>query len=202
MKQVKKTRSFVPPKSAEVLDAGSFSVIYAHKKFPNAVVKVTGITGARDTNYLVHKLFVNNQTNPWFPKVLFTKVVKASHTEESDEFFSQMIDTNTEDLLNQPYLLIAAIEKLKSAPRETVWSKFKEIGIDFDDLQYVLEEGDNKSISKLIKSCTDVNVIQVLLILKKLFKNKNHNPDFHEGNFMLRGDQLVLIDPAFPEGRN
>lgn len=198
-------KSMMPSKYLEYLDSGVNSMVYTMKKYPNAVIKMTPVHGKDAMAVQFLRVCTNNQTNPFFPKIYAYKLMKSKQLseEEKDLLYSKYkTGVDFEIFGDLPYVLIMVVEKLKPLNSVSLTQQvklFKDIGVDveiirdkFIDMYDIFDEP--KDRLDIIKNTPNKDFAKALRLLEPLFNN--YQQDMHDGNFMLRGSQLVIIDPV------
>lgn len=223
----KAVSGFMYSKNLSIIGSGIQSIVYASKKYPNAVVKVVYITGSDDPVYQFLRVCLNNKGNPFFPKIYNVKQYNAKEMTAADhEYADQFCDVGmAPDYAKQ--LLVMVVEKLAdfnklSQPTQheildnlgiTVENALK-VGVmstafhmDRDQhtlrkfsMGHLFRRADGRAL--LRKLSTDKNFSNALRVLEPLFKH--FDADMHFNNVMVRpgSEQLVIVDPVsriYPE---
>jgi hypothetical protein len=200
MNQRSTPRSMFPNvKRVEVLGTGTQTIAYAHKKFPNHIMKFIAI-GEKNSGALAFaRVCITHKDNPYFPKVVAHKVVPRADFTESELMF--IYQNEMDQARKSTHYLMLVVERLTEAPNyDTINKYLKNIGIDLHeyvdyDAATIQDAFNNYFIRKdMFARCTDVNFKKALRVLEPLFLN--HYIDMHEGNIMFRGNQLVINDPV------
>jgi hypothetical protein len=195
-------------KNTHVLGSGIQAIAYAHKKHPNSIVKAIAVSGKDDPAYQFLRICVNHPDNPFFPTVYKAKMYNTREMSDSElEFVEAQLSLGMapEESL---YQILCVVERLKefSLERGTTQCeilanlgivKFRKV--DNNNIGAFRVEAANvfktkESRSLLYQRATDPQLKQALKLLEPLF-NK-YDPDMHLGNVMLRGTQLVIVDPV------
>lgn len=191
-------RSYTTLKSADLIGNGIQTMVYAHKKYPNSVLRVSAVEGVGDPLAQFLRVCVNHPNNPYLLKIHSYKLVPASAITYDEAVLLKGMGA---DIIadGAPFYLISVVEKLQSANDAAVYDAMERMGIHLDD--FTLKPNDigtafyNKiKRRKMYEICTDPQFRAALRLLEPLFTK--FIPDLHGDNFMLRGTQLVIIDPV------
>ncbi len=159
------------------------------------VTKSAGITGPTDPAVEFLKIILDNQDNPFFPKIYHARMYRSNTAKDDDHQF-----------------LVVQMEKLtpltSSKIQDAALSLFNQLGFRGDHVDDVARDIDRLASGSMSTSEVDnfLNKTKnpnfkkaVNLILPHMRK---HGSDFHGGNWMIRltgsGPQLVIIDPFPP----
>ncbi len=82
------------PTNKQIVGMGSQAVAYLHKKFPDKVIKVVQVSGTSDPQYQFLRVCLNNQKNPFFPKILAFKMY---HTYQSTKQYKDFQEYSKHD---------------------------------------------------------------------------------------------------------
>lgn len=224
IKQSKKEVSdFVPRKKHAVLGVGAQAIAYMHTKFPNKVIKTVQINGSSDPVYQFLRLCMNHQDNPFLPKIYGSKQFTSKEM-DYDNRDNEFVDISNTDYMNgepppnqRDFTLYIAMERLKRVhmlnndmlrdmgiviPRFDIetraeyqrWVESRRGQVSMTDYEFRSAFDDYDSRRYMFTNSTNPKFKQVLRLLEPLF---NHfDPDMHTGNIMLRGQQLVIVDPV------
>lgn len=192
-----KPRSFTPNvKNASVLGSGVQTIAYAHKKYPNAVLKVSGVLGKNSAAVQFLRVCVNHQDNPFFPKIYSYKLVPAKEMSEDDRDYLE--DEGADLMIDSPYYLISVVERLDKVYAPGVVSALAAMNIDANEFEDAYEFEDDRVLNRrrrklVYDKCNNTQFKQALRLLDPLMNT--YIPDLHSDNFMRRGSQLVINDP-------
>ena len=157
--------------SAEILEyKGSIIKIYAPINDPGM------------TRYLAFCL--SNKTNPYIPKI--EKILKVWDNEERWIFaiFMENLEKPKLDFINELTTYL-----------ETELKGYR-FGNNKEDIKFF--EGLNSIIMKHSKDSNKKSLNDIIAFLKGSIDKYKYQVDFGPQNWMMRGDQLVLIDPFWP----
>lgn len=196
----------------EELGVGYQTVTYFKEKFPNKVVKWAQVTGTNDPTYQFLRMCVNNQQNPYLPRIYAIKYYANPHkdyhpddVEFKDEIYNVMTKTHKG-------VLIYVTEKLSHIKNNNI-TNVEQYGIDSYIQDFIRKRSKLPSDYKfspsflffdafkhpeirkeMVKRSTDVNFKKLMRLLEPLFHN--FASDTHKNNFMMRDDgHLVFVDP-------
>jgi len=158
------------------LGSGMFSKVFQHPKLGDVVVKVVS---NRDRNFLRYLTWaIEHQDNPYVPKLLDLRVQPGRKQGKYTIVFMEKLRPITPSRLRPKLAKLFGREdafKLLSSDRADVTYRLLRRAVEGGDLDPHLEE--------LIKYLLD----------------EHEQFDMHEGNFMLRGNQLVFTDPVYSD---
>lgn len=198
------------------LGAGAQAIVYIDAKVPNAVIKMIAISGADDPAYQFIRICVNNPNNPWLPKI-YAKPTQhprrkitskeLEYIEDNTDYSLPMID---EYLTSHPYVLIVSMEQLfpLNTDNDSLINLFQiQLGPAYSIIDSIDHSKTSIKIVRAFKNpdlrlqmrqtTSNKNFAQAMRLLEPLLKHPQYEPDMHVNNFMLRGDQqLVIIDPV------
>lgn len=197
IKQSKGRRSYIPTvKKADLLGNGIQTLVYAHEKYPNSAMKITAVPDMSDGAVQFLRVCVNHQDNPFFPKIYAYKLVRPKELEPDDIEYLNSIAARR--IAGAKFYLVSVVEKLQPAPAEVVTDTLKSMGIDWEGMYgaTTLKKAFDTFLMRreMVIQCNNPDFIKAMRLLEPLFQN--HFVDLHEGNFMLRGSQLVINDPV------
>lgn len=203
----------------DILGVGYQTVTYFREKFPGKVVKWAQITGTSDPVYQFLRLCLNNQNNPYLPRIYKAKHYSDPHKnfdpntfqndKLEDEIYTIMPKTHkgvviyvteklkhltNKDLKELSYYGIS--EESKQQLLNTSWIKKVQNDFKVNDLMIFSLAFQYPNIRKEMKNATvDPHFKNVLRLLEPMFNS--YRIDTHVNNFMCRDNgHLVFIDPV------
>lgn len=210
----KPVNDIIQHRNTNVIGTGAQAIAYMHKKFPGKVVKTIQITGTDDPSYQFLRLAMRHQNNPYFPKIFSVKMYptnKVEYNTRGDEFDKiDPLDKNGFGKFSPPpsqlgYTIYVAMEKLTKHPNLTT-NDLEYFGIqDFpipqrmrgykrqSEIKFRLAFKDADYRQYMQQIVKDPQLKQALRLLEPLFRH--YEPDMHGSNIMMRGNQMVIIDP-------
>jgi hypothetical protein len=156
-------------------------------------------------------LCLENKNNPYFPKIHNAKIYKIKERNEKHVTSKAMGPVNAarrrqrgELSAASPYLLVVTMETLAPIARkdkDKIEPIFNSVGLSLEagshDHEHTSTIGkDHLSTERVINNTSDSNLRAALQLLEPLFKK--HGGDLHIDNWMMRGDQIVIVDPLQP----
>ena len=152
------------------LGSGCFGRVYGSKK--SKIVYKLG--DARDNDgYLAYLeiLARQKQHNPYLPQIYGVRFIKDS---KGNEYF------------------VVAMERLQPLP-----SKHFDVADVMQDLITGSKDSSSAEAIVGIKRSVPKQLVQAVRVVRDAYKSKQRyvNWDLHSGNFMLRGQQVVITDP-------
>ena len=156
-------------------------------------------------------LCLENSSNPYFPKIRSAKIYTIKPRNEKHVKSKAMgpVDSARRRLRGQlsspsPYLMVVTMEALSPIARKDTDKMepiFNSVGLSLEagshDHEYTSTIGkDHEATERVINNTTDANLRKALQLLEPLFKK--HGGDLHIDNWMMRGDQIVIVDPLQP----
>jgi hypothetical protein len=156
------------------LGSGMFSKVFQHPKLGDVVVKVVS---NKDRNFIRYLTWaIEHQDNPFVPKLL---------------------DIHSHGARRKDKFTIVFMEKLKRPSHANLSAKLDKLfGVDnvLDSLESARIATNQVVLRKALRNKElDPNLREVL---KYLLDEHGEDLDMHDGNFMLRGGQVVFIDPV------
>ena len=191
-------RGFAPNvKSVTTLGSGIQTLVYAHKKFPNAVMKVIVVEHDQASAVQFLRICSNHPENPFFPKIYAYKMVRPKNLSEEDLEYLELMGACSFSEGGQ--YLIVICEKLDPyfvLPVSTKAYMLSKLGIlnMLDETMSLYDIFSTIRGRKAVRQATtDINFKNALRLLEPLFRI--YQPDVHDENLMVRGKQLVINDP-------
>ena len=156
-------------------------------------------------------LCLKHQDNPYFPKIHNAKIYKIKQRNEKHVKGKEM---NPVDRARRgqrqhlsspsPYIMTVVMEPLtpiKRSDKDKVEQIFNRLGISLDDgnpdHEHMNKIGKFEQSTEWVMDHTkDPHLRDALTQLSPLFKK--HGGDLHLDNWMMRGDQIVIVDPLQP----
>jgi hypothetical protein len=161
------------------LGSGGSARVFPHPTLPDIAVKVF-LTA--DKNFVKFAEWcTENQDNPWLPKIYSVHNFKTEFSKTIGEYAKYSV---------------MFMERLRPLTREE-WDDFIEMsGLSLRRFGVgpIHQPKLARLIDELKKKKTDPKLLEVLEFLHANYQNY----DFHYGNFMARGKQVVFIDPVGP----
>lgn len=155
---------------------GFFAQVYTHPKYKDSVFKIFN----EDANMVtwLKECRSKSSSNPYYPRIKSKPIkivgemylVRMEKLSFGPEAWQEKMETF---LLTYVRYLKSVITK--GVPREKMQSKLEEYESEFE-MYY-----------------NDPAFVEAMDNIMKITKNE---PDIHSGNFMLRGNQMVLTDPV------
>ena len=191
----------------DIIGVGIQAIAYTHDKHPDSVIKTTSITGENDPAYQSLRLFYNHQDNPFFPKIYTYKVYPTrTLSKEEIKFLKSSHKLTLHGVPRQKeFTLVVVMERLKpilSITDEEILKLFDELGVikykgDIDEFirykRIIRNRFENPYEREMLRLSPNKQFAQAIRLLEPLFRH--HDADMHFGNLMLRGKQLVIMDP-------
>ena len=194
----------------DIIGSGWQTVVYAHKKHANSVIKIASIDDAGDPIYQSLRVFFNHQNNPFFPKIYNYKVYPSRDVTDDEmdhlETFADIKEIGPPK--DSPYKLVIVTERLQpieSISQNEILAMMESLGI-LQDVKnsprtYIEHRSQMMSMFRfpetrgyMRQNTTNKDFANALRLLEPLFRK--FAPDMHFNNVMLRGRQLVIIDPV------
>lgn len=214
----KSTSGVLQSPNLKFIAAGTQAIAYYHKTHPNTVVKVAAVSGEDDPIWQFLRLCINNQKNPYFPKIFNYKIfnLKSLTAEEEDYLEDNPAFEYLPIYNNRKMQILMVTELLQEMESDQFASVLKQIGVlDYINSMksYVQRERrvryditteftwvslmDKPEERRMIREhATDKNFKDAMRLLEPLFSHKRFYADVHLGNMMLRQDgHLVFNDP-------
>jgi hypothetical protein len=155
------------------LGMGDYGVVFQHPSDPNLAVKVMRSDEGNSIAFLKYAR-KNWKSNPWLPKIF--KIHEYEHNDSGDQYY------------------IVFMEKLKPLPKPK-YKEFmeKELGIKDEGQSgfYLGNDIGHDTIEDVVKVAKDKKLKAVL----DFISHYEFNTDLGVANLMLRGDQIVFVDP-------
>lgn len=165
-----KYREFLESKGVKNLGSGCYGCVYQHPTLPNVVAKIYDYDDAYD-HYI--NWCTKNQKNPYVPKIY-----SIHKCEKFTIVFLEKLEEVSLDLYEdwEEKTFPRHLKHLLHNP-----SKYK-------------KENDLLS-NPILKRDKNLKImIEFLIKVKNLYRI-----DLHDGNIMLRGEQIVITDPIAPD---
>lgn len=173
------------------LGRGNFAQVFQHPVYHNVAVKVV----KDDPGYIKYAWFcMKNPTNPWLPKIIDVVDVKIDD-DDYDEDNDYWRRTNKKPL--QVPIEVVFFEKLRPASSQEIYAAVQKVLADVPSTELVREffwdfTSFNRDTWHVVATyTTDPDL--------KQFAQLAHDErfeDIHNGNVMMRGNQLVFTDPV------
>ena len=162
-------------KRGKRIGSGSYGEVYGA---PNndVVYKIGDATDNAGYLAFINTLEKQKTHNPFFPKIYGVRYLKKEHHWREQIYF------------------VVAMEKLKRlSSKHMPVVRFFNAELENDDDAYDLDQA-NKLLG--VKRVVPEPLKKAITVLKTASKNGYEvDWDLHEGNFMLRGNQIVVTDP-------
>lgn len=153
------------------IGSGAYAKVYSRNDL-NVVFKVGD---AEDNSGYMSYLKALSQVktkNPYFPKIYEASIVRGRNSYDS--------------------VLVVAMERLRELEYVSL-QKLRPVIDWFDNNAWHIDR--LFELSKLLGIKYPIHLSQALRVLQKAYKTSGGSFDLHAGNFMLRGEQLVITDP-------
>lgn len=180
---------------AKFHDSGAFADVYRHKTNKDSVIKVGKLyyTPQRDgylqfvQSCLNLKATSGGKDNPYLPKFYDVRIFKYDNTAKKREYQNQGIS-------NGWGFYTVIMERLQRFPYQHADTFESEIQ---KAIESVSEDSKQRSVTKQLVSVTESHVKETFVPVAKMLNDLfgDYDEDLHEGNFMLRGNHPVIIDP-------
>ena len=164
------------------LGDGTFSRVFQHPVYPKVAVKLV----AGDPMYLMYvQLCLKYQSNPWLPKIIGTHEVDFDAEDNATLVFMERLRKATKSEVKEAVgILVTSLAGL-SADEKKIATRF----IDREG------EGEESSMWRILaRRSTDSHIRQLGSVLSRIRAD-----DVIQRNLMMRGKQLVVVDPVFSE---
>lgn len=167
------------------LSGGSSAEILS---FRSGIIKIfSPINDPGMTRFL--SFCLSNKSNPYIPKI--SKILKSWATEEDRWIFAIFM----ENLIPSRSDFEKDLNNLFLNDTFSIGFRFGESKSEDNRFFVILKE----VIMKYSKSSTEKDIDSILNFLKGSIRKYKYSVDFGPQNWMMRGNQLVLIDPFWPD---
>lgn len=177
---------FLTKQRIKRIGRGLSSAVFNHPTMPNVAVKMIV---SKDPYYLRYVEFCKkNPGNPWLPKILGGPETRILDFEKDG--------VSAAPVLKQKVIFVF-LEKLKPATFNDIKASvtyFSTLASLNSGLRFFADFGPG-DWSALAKQTKDKNVAALASFLVRFDYDYL---DLHKGNFMMRGRQLVFLDPVSP----
>ncbi len=175
------------------LGSGAQGRAITHPKQANVAIKIANVYDVDHDPYVEFvKLALENQDNPFFPRIYKAKLVRMG-----DSIYQLVLNMERLHNISNPNIADAVVENFKRLgfPQDVADTTTADITKDVVKIRKWLEQRTNRQ--QLAKTTPNPNFREALTLLEPfLEKFKN---DMHAQNWMARltpsGPQLVIIDP-------
>jgi hypothetical protein len=212
----KSTSGVLKSPNLQFIATGTQAIAYYHKTHPNTVVKVAAVSGEGDPIWQFLRICINNQKNPYFPKIFNYKIFNLKSITDEEEAY---LENNPEfEYLpihdNRKMQILMVTERLNEITAPEFEQSLSKLGLDklinytkrkwqpgysyplTTDLIWKMLMDKEVGRRYLRSESSDKHFSDAIRLLSPLIATGRMYADVHLGNMMLRKDgQLVFNDP-------